>query len=53
LINEISEEYVKQHKRKVYLANEYPHLKIDEIELLNEIISDEEIDNRERDKGNI
>ena len=53
LIDEIAEEYVKQHKRKVYLAEEYPHLKIDEIELLNEMISDEEISQRERDKGNI
>lgn len=52
LIDEISELYTHQQQRKCYLAEKYPHLKFDEIELLNELVTDEEIENYERDSGN-
>jgi hypothetical protein len=52
LIKEISEEYVKQHKRKVYLAEQFPNLKIEDIELLNDLVTNEEIEKYERDLGN-
>ena len=35
------------------LEAEVKHMKIDEIELLNDLITDEEIQSRETDKGNI
>jgi hypothetical protein len=52
LIKEISEEYVRQQKRKVYLAEQFPDLKIEDIELLNDLVTDEEIEKYERDLGN-
>jgi hypothetical protein len=52
LIKEISEEYVKQHKRKVYLAEQFPNLKIEDIELLNDLVTNEEIKKYESDLGN-
>ena len=52
LINELAEEYVKQHKRKVYLAQQFPNLKIEDIEVLNDLVTDEEIEKYERDLGN-
>lgn len=51
-IKEMSNEFVSQHKRKVYLANKFPHLKLDDIELLNSLVSTEEINQYERDSGN-
>jgi len=52
LIKEISENFVKQHKRKVYLSDRFPNLKIDDIDLLNNLVTDEEIEKYERDLGN-
>lgn len=51
-LTELSNLYVVNQKRKVYLAKKFPHLKIDDIELLNELISDKEIEQYERDSGN-
>ena len=51
-LKEMSELYVQNQKRKVYLANKFPHLKIDDIDLLNELITDNEIEQYERDSGN-
>jgi hypothetical protein len=52
LINQIAELFVHQQKKKVYLAEKFPHLKFDDIELLNELITDEEIAEYEREYGN-
>jgi len=52
LIKEITEEFVKQQKRKVYLAKTYPNMKLDDIETLNYLITDEEIEQYNRDSGN-
>ena len=52
LIDEISKLYTQQQHRKCYIAEKYPHLKYDEIELLNELLTDEEIQSYERDSGN-
>ncbi|NBO22441.1 hypothetical protein EBU94_03745 [bacterium] len=51
-LKEMSELYVKNQKRKVYLANKFPHLKIDDIELLNDLITDSDVEKYERDSGN-
>lgn len=52
LINEISTEFVKQHNKKVYLANKYPHIKHEDIELLSTLVTDQEIEQYEKDSGN-
>jgi hypothetical protein len=52
LIDEITKLYTQQQHRKVYLAEKFPHLKLDEIELLNELTTDDEIQEYERLSGN-
>ena len=51
-IKEMTNEFVSQQKRKVYFAEKFPHLKIDDIELLNSLVTEEEIRCYERDSGN-
>ena len=48
----ISEEFVTTQKKKVYLANEFPHLKIEDIETLATITTDKDIAQYEKDHGN-
>ena len=50
--DEISKTYVTQHKRKKYLADMFPNLKISDIETLNEIVTDDQIKQYEIDRGN-
>jgi hypothetical protein len=52
LLDEISTEFTRLQKRKYYLSQLFPNLKIADIETLNEIISDEEIRKYESDRGN-
>jgi hypothetical protein len=51
-IDEVSKEFVFQQKKKVVLGKIYPALKIDEIELLSTIVTDDDIKQYERDSGN-
>lgn len=51
-LDEFSETYVEKQKRKHYLAQRFPTLKLDEIEVLSDIITDEEIREYEKDSGN-
>lgn len=48
----LSEVYVDNHKKKRYLANKFPELKFDEIELLSDLTTDEDIKQYEKDWGN-
>jgi len=48
----LSEEYVDEHRKKMYLANKFPTLKFDEIETLSGIIADQDIEDYEQDWGN-
>lgn len=48
----ISEAFVESHKRKVYLAEKFPNLKYDEIELLSDLVTDKDIKQYEEDSGN-
>jgi hypothetical protein len=48
----LSERYVDQHRKKMYLANKFPTLKFDEIETLSGIITDQDIEDYEQDWGN-
>lgn len=49
---ELAQAFVKEQSRKVYLAEKFPNLKFDEIEILNGIVSDSEIEQYEKDSGN-
>ena len=51
-LTELSDAFVVNHKRKVYLAGKFPHLKFDEIELLSDLITDEDIKDYEEAFGN-
>jgi len=48
----ISAVFVDNHKKKMYLASKFPEMKFDEIELLSEIITDQDIAKYEEDSGN-
>lgn len=48
----LSQVYVDNHKRRMYLASKFPNIKYDEIELLNDLITDEDIKQYEEDWGN-
>lgn len=51
-ITEVSKAYVTEQKKKFYLASVYPEMKIADIEILSQTITDEEIEQYERDRGN-
>lgn len=51
-IKDIADEYVRLQKRKRYLAEQFPDLKFQDIEVLNEIVSEEDIKKYEKEKGN-
>lgn len=51
-ITEVSKVFVKEHKKKLYLATKYPNMKFEDIELLTNLVTDEEINEYERDSGN-
>ena len=48
----ISEAFVEEHKKKVYLAKRFPDLKISDIEVLAQTVTDDDIRNYERELGN-
>ena len=48
----LSEGYVDEHRKKMYLANKFPNLKFDEIETLSDLITDQDIEDYEKDWGN-
>lgn len=51
-IEAVSHAFVDGHKRKLHLAELFPNLKLSDIEALNEIITDEQIHEYERERGN-
>lgn len=48
-INSAAQEWVATQNRSVYLAKNYPHLKLDDIATLNAITSDQEIEQHRQD----
>ena len=52
-LQEFSEAFVKDNKRKIYLSEKFPNLKIEDIEVLNQIITEKDIEEYERENGNI
>ena len=51
-LQEISKEFVNEHKKKTYLAKQYPDLKYTDIELLSSLVTEEDISRHEEDRGN-
>lgn len=51
-IYDITKSYVSLQHKKVYLAQEFPNLKLDDIELLADLVTDDDINRYEKDKGN-
>ena len=51
-LNMITEVFIDSHRKKMYLAEKFPELKFDEIELLSELITDKDIEDYEKDLGN-
>ena len=51
-ITEYSKQFVQEQKKKMHLAQIYPHLKIADIEILSQTVTDEDITQYEKDRGN-
>jgi hypothetical protein len=51
-IDEIAKAFVIEHKRKCYLAETFPNLKQSDIEVLSQLVTDEDIKQYEKDRGN-
>jgi hypothetical protein len=51
-IDEIAKAFVVEHKRKCYLAETYPNLKQSDIEILSQLVTEEDIKQYEKDRGN-
>ena len=51
-IDEIAKAFVLEHKRKCYLAETYPNLKQSDIEVLSQLVTEEDIKQYEKDRGN-
>jgi len=51
-IDEIAKAFVLEHKRKCYLAATYPNLKQSDIEILSQLVTEEDIKQYEKDRGN-
>ena len=51
-LTELSHAFVENQKRRMYLAERFPNMKYDEIELLSELVTDQDIKQYEQDLGN-
>jgi hypothetical protein len=51
-IQQVSTMFVAEHKKKCYLAKRFPYMKRDDIEVLTTMVSDQDIENYEKDLGN-
>jgi hypothetical protein len=48
----VSEAFIEEHKKKVYLAKRFPDLKLSDIEVLAQLVTDDDIRQYERELGN-
>lgn len=48
----VSKAFVQEHKKKLYLAEKYPNMKFEDLEVLTNLVTDEDINAYERDSGN-
>lgn len=49
----LADAYVAEHTKKMYIASQFPDMHYDEIELLSELVTDEDIKEYEESLGNI
>jgi hypothetical protein len=43
---------MQEHKKKMYLAEIYPTMKLDDIEILQQFVTDSDIEKYEKARGN-
>jgi len=51
-VTEVAKAFVTEQRKKFYLATVYPTMKLSDIEVLSQMVTDEEIKEYERDRGN-
>ena len=51
-IKEITDAFMQEHKKKMYLAEIYPTMKLDDIEILQQFVTDSDIEKYEKARGN-
>lgn len=51
-IQEVAKAYVEEQKRKTHLGQIYPNMKISDLEVLHQIVTDQDIEQYEKDRGN-
>lgn len=51
-IKEYSKTFVALQHKKIYLSEQFPQLKYDDLEVLAELVTDEDIQKYEKDRGN-
>lgn len=51
-IKEITKAFVEEQHKKIYLAEQFPNLKFDDLEILAQLTTNDDILQYERDKGN-
>lgn len=51
-INEISKAFVTEQKKKNHLGRIYPNMKISDLDALSQIVTDQDIEQYEKDRGN-
>ena len=51
-IKEFAKMFVEEHTKKCYLAEVYPNLKLSDIEILSQLVTNEDIKQDKRDRGN-
>ena len=51
-IKEITKAFVEEQHKKIYLAEQFPNLKFDDLEVLSQLTTNDDILQYERDKGN-
>lgn len=52
LLNDAATVYTDQHKKKMWIADKYPDMKLSDIEVLTQFITDEDINQYETESGN-
>jgi len=52
IIQAVSQEVAKQQRQKYYLGKEYPGMKLSDIEVLNDLVTEKELEEYEKEKGN-
>lgn len=51
-LQDMATEFVENQKRKMYLSQLYPNSKIEDVEVLNQLVTDMDIEQYEKDRGN-